>query len=276
MSAARDTRWDEAAWGAFAAELDAWGAAAQPATFWWRDDDTGPADPALPRLLRLARDAGIPLGLAVVPAWLAPETAEYLRRPGSGLAILQHGIAHENHETQPPPGIRKVKPAELGPARPAGVVLQALVEARARLQSAAGSAWLDVLVPPWNRIAPEVRSALAARGYRGLSVFGPRERPAAPPGLREVNCHVDPIVWREGKRFVGASATLDRLRAHFAARRSGTADPTEPTGLLTHHRDMGEDLWAFLDVLFPRLRTHEAVRFPAIAALFELTPGSAP
>jgi len=39
---------------------------------------------------------------------------------------------------------------------------------------------------------------------------------------------------------------------------------------------MGEDLWAFLDVLLPRLRAHEAVRFPAIAALFELTPGSAP
>jgi hypothetical protein len=269
VSALPEATGDGAAWDALAAELDAWGAAGRRATLWWRDDDAGPLEPALERLLAFVRDVDIPLGLAVVPAWLTPEAAARLREHGPRVAILQHGVAHENHETTPPPGLRKVKPVELGPARPAPVVLDALVKARARLRSAAGPAWLAVLVPPWNRIAPAVWDALPALGYRGLSTFGPRDPQKARPGLGQVNCHVDPVVWREGKRFVGAAATLDRLRAHLAARREGAADHAEPTGLLTHHRDMGPDLWAFLQMLVPRLRAHPAVAFPPLAALFD-------
>src|SRR5215467_5061039 len=117
--------WDRTAWEALAAELDAWGAGRQRATFWWRDDDAGPPAPALVRLLDLARDLELPLGLAVVPAWLQPETAVLVREHLPRVAILQHGIAHENHETVPPPGFTKLKPMELGPGRPAVAVLDA-------------------------------------------------------------------------------------------------------------------------------------------------------
>jgi hypothetical protein len=263
--------WDAAAWAALADELAAWAAAGRPAGLWWRDDDAGEGSPALDRLLALAAGAGVPLALAVVPAWLTPEAAAAVAAAPPAVVVLQHGFAHANHERDPMPGTRKVKPAECGAARPAPAALAELAEGRRRL-GALGGRVRPVLVPPWNRIAPAVAAGLPGLGYRGLSTFGPRAAPEAAPGLRQVNCHLDPIVWREGRRFLGAGPSLERLRGHLAARRTGQADPAEPTGLLTHHRDLPPEGWAFLAGLLDRLRAHPAVAFPSLPALLE-APG---
>lgn len=255
--------WDDAAWEALARELDAWRAEGQTATVWWRDDDAGRADPGLDRLLALAMRTGLPLGLAVVPAWLTPEGAACIEGAPPPVAVLQHGFAHANHETVPLPGSRKVRPAECGAARPVALVLEEIRQGWGRLRRF-GPRLLPVFVPPWNRIAPVVRDALPTLGFRAVSAFGSRGPAGAGPV--SLNCHVDPIVWRAGTAFLGAAATLDRLRAHLAARRTGAADPSEPTGLLTHHRDMDEPLWEFLAELLPRLATHPAVRFPPVGA----------
>ena len=260
--------WDEPAWQALAAELDAQRAEGRTATFWWRDDDAGRPDPALDRLLALATRTALPLGLAVVPAWLAPEVAARLEASPTAVAVLQHGFAHVNHETTPPPGIRKIRPAECGGARPPDLALAEIRHGRERL-GALGPRVLPVFVPPWNRIAPTVLQALPALGCRAVSAFGPRAAAEPVPGLARLNCHVDPIVWRESRRFVGASATLERLRAHLVARHEGCADPDEPIGLLTHHRDLDVDFWAFLEQLLDRLRAHPAVRFPPLPTLLD-------
>jgi hypothetical protein len=262
--------WDEPAWAALAGELDRWAEAGRAATFWWRDDDAGPPHAGLERLLALARVAAVPVGLAVVPAWLEPGTAGLVKEHGQEVTVLQHGWAHQNHEPAAPPSAAKVKPAELGAGRPHAVVLDELRRGRETLEVALGP--VEVLVPPWNRVAPAVAGALAQMGYRGLSVFGPRPPESRSGPLVQVNCHVDPIVWREAKRFLGAAPTLDRLRAHLAARRSGATDPGEPTGLLTHHRDMSEDFWTFLEMLLRRLRAHPAARFPPVPRLFDGRP----
>lgn len=264
--------WDEPAWRAFAAELDAWLSQGGQASFWWRDDDAGRPDPAFDRLLSLAADVALPLGLAVVPAWLTPEVAEAIRAAPGPVAVLQHGFAHANHETDIQPGALKVRPAECGTSRPAQAVLEELAEGSAGLRAAFGGRFLPVLVPPWNRIAPAVRASLPRAGYRALSAFGPRAVAEPVPGLLQVGCHADPIVWREGKRFAGASATLDRLRTHLSARRGGHADPSEPTGLLTHHRDMDPVCWAFLEELLGRLRAHPAVTFSPLPSLLAARP----
>jgi len=263
--------WDEPAWHAFAAELDAWLSQGRRASFWWRDDDAGQPSSAFTRVLSLAVDLSLPLGVAVVPAWLSPEVAEAIRAAPAAVAVLQHGFAHANHETGNQPGQRKARPAECGSARPSQAVLEEVVEGGARLGVAFGGRFLPVFVPPWNRIAPEVLDGLPRVGHRGLSTFGPRAAPEPVPGLLQVNCHADPIVWREGKRFAGAGATLERLRAHLFARRAGHADPSEPTGLLTHHRDMDPTFWAFLEELLGRLQTHPAVTFPPVPSLL-VTP----
>jgi hypothetical protein len=259
--------WDAAAWAAFAAELDAWHAAGRRAALWWRDDDAGAPHPGLTRLLTLAGRLHVPLGVAAVPAWMTSEVAAMLREAPASVAVLQHGWAHANHETAPPPGERKVRPAECGAARAAPVVLAELAAGWARLHAALGLRLLPALVPPWNRIAPDVASALPGAGYVALSGFGPRHAAVAVPRLVRLNCHADPVVWREGKRFAGAAATLGRLTGHLADRRAGRADPTEPTGLLTHHRDMTEAFWVFLEAWLARAAAHPGAAFPPLAAL---------
>ena len=227
--------WDDGAWERLRAELDRWVRGA--ATLWWRDDDAGMAGQAFDRLLGLAAAHGLPLGLAVVPAWLEEPVAAQILAAPAGIRVLQHGYAHQNHEPPEPDGARG-KPAELGRARPVAAALAELELGWARLTELVPTRLGAALVPPWNRIAPAVQEALPGAGYRVLSTFGPREAAATGVGLRTLNTHVDPIQWRAGKHFGGAAWTLDQVTAHLAHRRQRGVDATEPTGLLTHHRDL--------------------------------------
>jgi hypothetical protein len=258
--------WDETAWRALAAELAAWRAAGRAASLWWRDDDAATPHPGLDRLLALAGRAGVPLGLAVVPAGLTPEVTEAVRRAPAAVAVLQHGWAHTNHERPPAAGAGKLRPAECGSARSPATVLAELAAGRDRLAAAFGPRFLAVLVPPWNRIAPVVAAALPGAGYRALSAFGAADGRARIAGLRSLNCHADPIRWRTDRGFTGAAATLERLRAHLADRRAGRADRDEPTGLLTHHRDMDEPFWRFLEELLTRLPSTPGATLPSLPA----------
>jgi peptidoglycan/xylan/chitin deacetylase (PgdA/CDA1 family) len=257
---------DGAAWARLRAELARWPPGA--ATLWWRDDDAGRASAAFDRLLAVAAAQGVPLALAVVPAWLeAPVAAQILGAP-DGVHVLQHGWAHRDHEPAGPGGTRG-KPAELGPARPPDAAIAELAAGWARLAALVAPRLRPALVPPWNRIAPAVRDALPAAGYRVLSAFGPRPAVQASARLRAVNTHVDPIEWRAGKRFRGLAWTLDQITSHLADRRARRVDPEEPTGLLTHHRDLGPEAWQALDALLGHLRAQPAVRFPALASLLD-------
>ena len=254
-------------WQAFDAELAAWHAAGRVASFWWRDDDAGASHPGLERLLTLAARRRVPLGVAVVPAWLTPEVSAALRQAPPTVVVLQHGWAHANHESPPAPGHGKMRPAECGAARSVEVVLAEATDGWARLRAAFGPRALPVFVPPWNRVAPGVLAGLPRTGYRAVSAFGVAEVREAGPGLRWLNCHADPIHWREDQRFAGAGPTLERLRAHLEARRRGRADPEAPTGLLTHHRDMAPDFWAFVEEWLDRVAAHPGAALPAIPSL---------
>ena len=58
-----------------------------------------------------------------------------------------------------------------------------------------GPRLLPVLVPPWNRLAPDLPGILPGIGYRGLSAAAP----VAPvPGLVQAHAAVDPVAWRSG------------------------------------------------------------------------------
>jgi hypothetical protein len=258
--------WDAGAWERLARELDRWPPGA--ATLWWRDDDAGAAGPALDRLLGLAAAHGTPLALAVVPAWLDEAAAAAVREGPPGLRVLQHGYAHRNHEPPAPDGTRG-RPAELGAARPREVALAELALGWARLSASVPSRLRPALVPPWNRIAPVIRDALPGAGYRVLSAFGPRGAAGAGAGPRALNAHVDPIEWRAGRRFGGAARTIEQVTVHLVERRLGRVDATEPTGLLTHHRDLTPAAWECLDALLGRLRAHPAVSFPPLDPLLD-------
>jgi hypothetical protein len=237
------------AWEALGRELELWAGAGRPATLWWRDDDAAAVTPALERLLGLQAEHGVPLALAVIPDRLAPGLT--LRLAGcEGVLVLQHGWSHRDHAG-------KGEGAwELGDHRPLEQVAADLAAGRQQLAEAFGERFLPVLAPPWNRISGRVVQRLPVLGFRGLSTFRARDRAAPAPGLVQVNAHCDPITWKRGARFAGTGRALDDLILHLRARRMGTADPGEPTGLVTHHLAMDAPAWAFVAELLRRTRAH--------------------
>jgi hypothetical protein len=257
------------AWAGLDAELAAWEAAGRAPSFWWRDDDAGDATPALLRLLAIAQVHRVPLALATVPAWATPALAAAVAQSGERVTVLQHGYAHENHA---PIGEKK---AELGPERPAPLVVAEIAEGWQRLEARFRRRFWPVLVPPWNRMAPYLPPFLAELRYRGLSQFGPCTRREPVRGLVQANTHVDIVYWKgQAPRFAGAAKVIAEFALHLAARRSGGADPEEPTGLLTHHAAHDEACWSFLESLFRHLARHAAVRWLAAPAVF--ADGGAP
>jgi peptidoglycan/xylan/chitin deacetylase (PgdA/CDA1 family) len=237
----------------------------QIATLWWRDDDAAAPSPALDCLLALSARHDVPLALAVVPVKAEDGLGKALES-APAVAVLQHGYAHQNYAAT---GEKKI---ELGPQRPAQVIVGELATGSLRLEALFGRRALPVLVPPWNRLAPFLLPVLPELGYRGLSQFGPRARVTPVQQLRQVNCHVDPIDWRAGTGFIGPQKAVAALVAHLALRlQAGDgAAGSEPTGLMTHHAVHDEAMRRFLDGLLSLTRGHKAVRWLGAREVFGL------
>ena len=248
-----DVMSDQHTFESLMAELDRWNSQGQRATLWWRNDDAGLLNDAMERLLALANRWEIVCGVAAVPAWLESAASEALSQ-SRYVAVLQHGYAHIDHT----PRGEGLGAWELGPHRTAQSVLADLTAGRAVLEDQLGQRFLPVIAPPWNHIDPALFSGLVEQGYRGVTAEGPRMREWAVPGLRAVNIHTDPISWKGGARFKGADKTVASLVDHLAARRLGAVDPGEPTGLITHHRDMCSACWEFVGNLFDVTKAHPA------------------
>jgi hypothetical protein len=58
------------------------------------------------------------------------------------------------------------------------------------------------------------------------------------------------------------------LVEHLEQRRSGEADPEEPTGILSHHLAMDDDAWRFLAEFLAATARHPAAAWCDPAALF--------
>jgi peptidoglycan/xylan/chitin deacetylase (PgdA/CDA1 family) len=237
-------------WAALARELDLWAEAGRTATLWWRDDDAAEVTPTLDRLLGLGALTGAPIALAVIPGAMAPGLPAHVAV--EGVVVIQHGWRHVNYAGT------GAGAWELGDHRPLEQVAADLEAGHRRLAGAFGPQFFPALAPPWNRISARVIEALPALGYVGLSTFGARAaaRPAA--GLVQVNTHCDPVKWRQQGRFAGTAPTLDDVTRHLAARRAGTVDPAEPTGIVTHHLAMDEQAFGFVAELLRRTTAHPA------------------
>ncbi len=243
-----------AAWQWLARELDAWADDGACASFWWRDDDACAASDRLSRLLALGDTAGVPLALASIPAQLEPSLA-----PAVGalprIAVLQHGFSHVSHA---PSGELK---RELGGAASREELFSRLKQGRQQLETAFGRQFCPVMVPPWNRIDPDVVDRLPALGFRGLSTARVRKQAYPVPQLYQVNTHLDPVHWRHDGGFIGTWPAIAILIQHLQARRSGYRDRDEPTGLLTHHLAQNEAVWRFSADLVDFITTHPAARW---------------
>lgn len=209
------------------------------ARFWLRDDDaTGPTA-ALDRLLAICERSQVPVVLAVIPEPTGKPLAERLKE-AEGVSVAVHGWAHRNHAA---PGEKK---QELGPHRSSEAVLAELREGLAKLEGLHGDRAIPMLVPPWNRIDPDLLPALGGIGFGALSAFGPARR--AP--IRMVNSNVDLMDWHGTRGCLDHAVLIEAIVARL--------DTDEPIGILAHHLVHDEAAWTFLETLFPLTRSFGA------------------
>ena len=178
---------------------------------------------------------------------------------------MPHGFRHKNHEPKP------ARASEMGMHRPLEDTRADLVEGWRRMQAAGLPRTLAVQVPPWTRIGDKVVPHLVDWGFAGLSGFGPRPVPPVDHRLVQVNAHVEPLRWRPDAQFAGDEKVLGQAVEHLRARREGTADRDEPTGLVTHHLQTPEEVWDFCDTFAGRLAFKGRARWIEIAELLRNT-----
>jgi hypothetical protein len=232
-------------WADLDRELAAWNAAGIAPRLWWRDDDAQAVTPALERLLDLSERHAVPVHLSVIPDGLKPDLAHRLR--GTVHAhVLQHGLAHINHEPKGTPA------SEVGDTRELAQQRTDLARGWALLLEADMPRLLRGFVPPWNRISDATRRALPDWGYSFLSAYEGRGDAAPVAGLTHIDAHLDPIRWKFDRVFRGEDKMLAMLLTHLEDRRMN--DPARPIGYVTHHLQTHEAIWAFTDRLLAKTR----------------------
>lgn len=244
-------------------ELDAWSRAGQTAVLWWRDDDAGAPCAALDALLEMSDRHAVPCGLAVIPVRAEEPLAKRIDEAPHAWA-LQHGFAHTNHASG------GVGAWELGLHRPVTAVLDDLRAGMSKLAGLFGDRFVPVVVPPWNRMAPEFLPRLPGLGFRGVSASYKRQRPVPPDGLRVADAHCDLLEWKKKQPafFSGREKCVADLVEHLTDKRTGRVDFDEPTGVLTHHLEMDGDAWNFMDDLLSATTAHPAAKWMSPADIW--------
>ena len=219
---------------------------------WWRDDDAGNDHPALDQLLSIAARRGTPVVLAVIPRHLTAVTRARIQAAPFA-DVVQHGLTHQDFGSGDG---RKCELVDQG-----GHTDAMIASGRVALAEAFGRQFLPVMVPPWNRIEPNIRARLPELGFGAISTFVPNRCASVVPGLQVVDTHVDVIAWREGRRNLSAEEIIDQV----VAARSAMAGPI---GLLTHHAATDAAGFAALDRAIAILQGRYRARFLAAPTLF--------
>lgn len=206
--------------------------------FFFRDDDAGWGDERLLELLNLFERYSMPVDVAAIPLALtygmAAELCARIEARPDGLAIHQHGFAHQNHE---PPALRK---CEFGLAREPALQQSDIESGKRRLAELCGSLVSPIFTPPWNRCISVTGECLLQTGFRLLS----RDVTAQPlnlDGLIELPVTIDWFARARGVRL-----SFEELGAALAARVRASA----PVGLMFHHALMDEtERWRLSELL---------------------------
>ncbi|MBO6511140.1 MAG: polysaccharide deacetylase family protein [Roseibium sp.] len=238
------------------AHLDWFAERGRKVRFWWRDDDAIEPTPLLDRLLAHANQHNVDVALAVIPKNATEALAERLATERHAW-VLQHGWQHKNFQRK---DLRE-KAAELGTRRDPDELMAQLVEGKARLESLFGTKFIHAMVPPWNRIAPEISRRLPGIGIPGLSSFTWHNFPRT----HQVQSHIDILKWKKQVRFIGWESARLRFDLQLTRRRNGTH---EPVGILTHHLAHDEGCFEFLDEFLAIAAHHDGAEWPEVKGLF--------
>jgi len=237
-------------WQAIEDELALWGNDITPARLWLRDDDAIEVTDELEMLAAMSARYQVPVTIAVIPQLAKQSLAD---RVGQNelICVAVHGYCHVNHA---PPGDKK---CELGLHRGRQIIIDELAAGRAKLKQMFGRQFIDMLVPPWNRIDPELVPELANLGYKSLSAFTWKDFSSAPP-LVQLNTHVDIIDWKGNRGGRAINELVSALAQALAtARQQGGA----PVGILSHHLVHDGAAWDFLEQLFKFCHTRHDIEW---------------
>ncbi|MTI02548.1 polysaccharide deacetylase family protein [Roseibium sp. RKSG952] len=233
-------------WRPLHAELEEWQARGLTLPLWWRDDDAVTPTPQLNVLTDLSNRLDLPVHLAVIPRDADQALSEYMAREPALIPVV-HGWAHQNHAP------KEEKKAEFRLHRSLDDITADAKAGLTRLRELFGETLRPMFVPPWNRIDSEVAAELPGMGYRVLSTATPRKAANAAPGLEQINTHLDPIDWRGTRGLAATDMLIAKTVQLLKDRREGSADNTEPFGVLTHHLVHDQDIWTFTEDLLRRL-----------------------
>ena len=250
-------------WDRVREELDIWATRKRIAQFWWRDDDAQDVSVSLKRMLSIAREFDVAIGLSVIPVGVKISLVKYLAT-SIHAQVLVHGYAHKNYARD---GQAK---RELGGARSLNDIIDELGKGLALARASFGNRILPVIVPPWNRITPKAVEALPRIGYRGLSTWKPRLSVKPCPGLVQVNAHLDVIDWRRGRVVKDERLVAAMLLRKLKWRRANPTRASEPLGLLTHHQLWNPEKENLILQLLGVTRGHPAVVWHSASAAFDL------
>jgi peptidoglycan/xylan/chitin deacetylase (PgdA/CDA1 family) len=225
----------------------------------FRADDIGAGGRAFEALCKLFRYHGVPLGMAVVPAWLSATRTEQLFQSSPLEEPLwgwhQHGWRHVNWQ-------RTGKKSEFGEQRPLEKQWRDIWQGQQKMQEIFGERSLSIFSPPWNRISLPTVKILQQLGFKGICMEGPLPRGFRPPlTLRNMRIHVD-LHTRKNKDAVSDyTALLSEIGILLGKR--------EPIGMMIHHQRMTIYSFEFLHELICFLKDRLGVRFLSLNDLIQ-------
>ncbi len=241
-----------------AAALDRNMGSNSPSVF-FRADDIGAGGRAFETMCVLFRRHQVPLGMAVVPAWLSDIRkvrlfeATPLEEPL--WAWHQHGWRHVNWQ-------RTGKKSEFGEQRPFEKQWKDIFQGRQKMQDLFGDHLTNVFTPPWNRLSGSTLRILQDLNFSGVSMAGPFPRGVKPNiALSNLRVQIDLHTRKSRDGSSDFQALLDEL--------GSLGGRKEPVGIMIHHHRMTSFAFEFLDEFLTLLRNHVRARLLSFREILE-------
>ncbi len=217
------------------------------ADVFFRADDVAVPGMQFARMMGLFAKYGVPLSLAIVPAWLTSERWQYLngfeKSNPSCWCWHQHGWRHVNHEAEG-------KKQEFGDTRSLLEIKQDIMRGKGRLEQLMAEAFYPVFTPPWNRCSANTLQVLKDLGYAAVS-RSPGPKQLSPGGLPDFYINVD---LHTRKERYPAAGWHNLMREFEQAIASGYC------GIMIHHQMMNDAAFDFLELLLKALIKHTKIQ----------------
>ncbi|MFP5212418.1 MAG: polysaccharide deacetylase family protein [Acidobacteriota bacterium] len=228
-----------------------------PSTVFFRADDIGAGGRAFDELCRLFRHHDVPLGMAVVPAWLSEVRKKQLFESAPLDEPLwgwhQHGWRHVNWQ-------RAGKKSEFGEQRPFEKQWRDIRQGLLKMQDIFGDHFLRVFTPPWNRLSVATIRILQDLEFEAASTAGPFPR-GNKTAIKNIRVQIDLHTRKEKDGAADFNELLDEI--------AGIGSKREPVGLMIHHHRMTAFAFEFLDELLSAIKAHPRIQTIGLKGMLE-------